>query len=141
MRAAASEKAQLNDSPRGPQSPGPIAVNTLHRYSALNENLNESWNMHLRASDIVPISEARARLTELAEDVVGNGSEKVLTKNGASYVALVDARRLDYYHALESEHANLMLTEDAITGLRQALAGQFVSDDDLDQALGGASAS
>ncbi|HSW16928.1 MAG TPA: type II toxin-antitoxin system Phd/YefM family antitoxin [Ramlibacter sp.] len=96
--------------------------------------------MSSRASDIVPISEARARLTELAEDVVGNGSEKVLTKNGASYVALVDARRLDYYHALESEHANLVLAEDAVTGLRQALAGQFVSGDELDQALCGASA-
>ena len=92
--------------------------------------------MPLRASDIVPISEARARLTELAEDVVGSGAEKVLTKNGASYVALVDARRLDYYHALEAEHANLVLADDAITGLRQALAGQFVSDEALDQALG-----
>jgi PHD/YefM family antitoxin component YafN of YafNO toxin-antitoxin module len=92
--------------------------------------------MSLRASDIVPISEARARLTELAEDVVGRGAEKVLTKNGASYVALVDARRLDYYHALEAEHAHLVLAEDALTGLRQALAGQFVSDKDLDQALG-----
>ncbi len=96
--------------------------------------------MSLRASDIVPISEARARLTELAEDVVGSGSEKILTKNGASYVALVDARRLDYYHALESEHASLVLAEDAITGLKQALAGQFVSDEELDQALGGTSA-
>jgi PHD/YefM family antitoxin component YafN of YafNO toxin-antitoxin module len=92
--------------------------------------------MPLRASDIVPISEARARLTELAEDVVGSGSEKVLTKNGASYVALVDARRLDYYHALEAEHANLVLADDAVTGLRQALAGQFVPDDELDLALG-----
>jgi PHD/YefM family antitoxin component YafN of YafNO toxin-antitoxin module len=92
--------------------------------------------MPLRASDIVPISEARARLTELAEDVVGSGSEKVLTKNGASYVALVDARRLDYYHALELEHASLVLAEDAVTGLRQALAGHFVADDELDQALG-----
>ena len=92
--------------------------------------------MQLRASDIVPISEARARLTELAEDVVGTGSEKVLTKNGASYVALVDARRLDYYHALEMEHANLMLAEDAITGLKQVVAGEFVSDEDLDRALG-----
>ncbi len=55
--------------------------------------------MGVRAADVVPISEARARLTELAEDVVGRGSEKVLTKNGASYVALVDARKLDYYHA------------------------------------------
>jgi PHD/YefM family antitoxin component YafN of YafNO toxin-antitoxin module len=92
--------------------------------------------MPLRASDIVPISEARARLTELAEDVVGTGSEKVLTKNGSSYVALVDARRLDYYHALEAEHASLVLAEDAIAGLRQAMSGHFVSDEELDQALG-----
>ena len=92
--------------------------------------------MALRASDVVPISEARARLTELAEDVVGTGSEKVLTKNGASYVALVDARRLDYYHALEAEHANLVLAEDAIKGLTEALEGKFVSDDELDRALG-----
>lgn len=92
--------------------------------------------MALRTSDIVPISEARARLTELAEDVVGSGSEKVLTKNGASYVALIDARRLDHYHALEAEHACLMLAGDAIDGLRQALAGQFVSDAELDAALG-----
>src|SRR5690349_18674968 len=96
--------------------------------------------MPLRASDIVPISEARTRLTELAEDVVRSGAEKVLTKNGASYVALVDARRLDYYHALESEHSSLVLAEDAITGLRQALAGQFVSDEELDRVLGVASA-
>ena len=92
--------------------------------------------MPLRAADIVPISEARARLTELAEDVVGSGSEKVLTKNGASYVALIDARRLDYYHALEAEHANLVLVDDAITGLRQALTGQFVPDEELNLALG-----
>ena len=92
--------------------------------------------MALRASDVVPISEARARLTELSEDVVGSGAEKVLTKNGASYVALIDARRLDYYHALEAEHAKLVLAEDALTGLREALSGEFASDDDLDEALG-----
>ena len=102
----------------------------------LTNLLKRSVKTAIRSSDIVPISEARARLTELAEDVVGSGAEKVLTKNGASYVALVDARRLDYYHALEAEHANLVLAEDAITGLRQALAGQFVSDEDLDEALG-----
>jgi len=48
--------------------------------------------MGLRTSDVVPISEARARLTELAEEVVNGGAEKVLTKNGASYVAIVDAK-------------------------------------------------
>ena len=102
----------------------------------LNVFINEFCIMTLRASDIVPISEARARLTELAEDVVGAGTEKILTKNGASYVALIDARRLDYYHALEAEHGNLVLAEDAVTGLKQALAGQFVPDAELDEALG-----
>ena len=105
-------------------------------YSIVNEFIKENCNMALRTSDVVPISEARARLTELAEDVVGSGAEKVLTKNGASYVALVDARRLDYYHALEAEHANLVLAEDAVTGLEQALSGQFVSEGELDVALG-----
>ncbi|MEW6677006.1 MAG: type II toxin-antitoxin system Phd/YefM family antitoxin [Pseudomonadota bacterium] len=89
----------------------------------------------LRTSDVVPISEARARLTELAEEVVDGGAEKVLTKNGSSYVALVDARKLDYYHALEAEHAALVLLDEAETGLRQALAGERVSASALTRAL------
>jgi len=89
--------------------------------------------MTLRAADIIPISEARARLTELAEDVVGSGSEKVLTKNGSSYVALVDARKLDYYHALEQEHAGLILLADAEIALRQIIAGQRISTVELDK--------
>lgn len=90
--------------------------------------------MGLRTSDVVPISEARARLTELADEVVG-GAEKVLTKNGASFVAIVDAKKLDYYHALEEEHAGLVLLDEAEIGLRQVIAGQRVSADALLQAL------
>ncbi len=89
--------------------------------------------MTLRASDIIPISEARARLTELAEDVVGSGAEKVLTKNGASYVALVDAKKLDYYHALEREHAGLVLLAEAETALAQVIAGPRLSSTELDK--------
>jgi PHD/YefM family antitoxin component YafN of YafNO toxin-antitoxin module len=91
--------------------------------------------MGLRASDVVPISEARARLTELAEDVVGRGSEKLLTKNGASYVALVDARKLDYYHALEAEHAGLVLAQAALEGLEDLAAGRVLDEAELDAAL------
>lgn len=91
--------------------------------------------MSLRTSDVVPISEARARLTELAEEVVGEGAEKVLTKNGSSFVAIVDARKLDYYHALEAEHASLVLLDEAETGLRELLAGKRVSTDALMSAL------
>lgn len=89
----------------------------------------------LRTSDVVPISEARARLTELAEEVVDGGAEKVLTKNGSSYVALVDARKLDYYHALEAEHAALVLLDEAEVGLRQVLAGQHISASELARVL------
>ena len=91
--------------------------------------------MGVRAADVVPISEARARLTELAEDVVGHGSEKVLTKNGASYVALVDARKLDFLHALEAEHAGLVLVQAAVEGLEDLAAGRLLDDSELDQAL------
>ena len=91
--------------------------------------------MALRTSDVVPISEARARLTELADEVVGAGAEKVLTKNGSSFVAIVDARKLDYYHALEEEHASLVLLDEAETGLRQWMAGQRVSAKELLSAM------
>lgn len=91
--------------------------------------------MGVRAVDVVPISEARARLTELAEDVVGQGTEKLLTKNGASYVALVDARKLDYYHALEAEHAGLVLVQGALEGLEDLAAGRVLREEELDQTL------
>ncbi|HEY8879267.1 MAG TPA: type II toxin-antitoxin system Phd/YefM family antitoxin [Roseateles sp.] len=91
--------------------------------------------MGVRSSDVVPISDARARLTELAEDVVNGGHEKVLTKNGCSYVALVDARKLDYYHALEAEHGHLILGQAALDGLADVAAGRVVDDADLDAAL------
>ena len=90
--------------------------------------------MSFTTQDVVPISEARARLTELA-DAVASGAEKLLTKNGVAYVALVDAKKLDYYHALEEEHASLVLLGEAEAGLREVLAGQRVSNADLMKAL------
>ena len=91
--------------------------------------------MSVRASDVVPISEAWTRLAELAEDVVEKGREKVLTKNGANYVALVDARKLDYYHALEAEHAGLVLVQAALEGLQDVEAGRVLEEPELDRVL------
>lgn len=90
--------------------------------------------MAIRASDIIPISEARARLTALAEAVVG-GAEKVLTKQGAAYVALVDARKLDDYHGLEADYAKLMLLGDALAGLQAVAHGEVLDEDELDRLL------
>lgn len=92
--------------------------------------------MGVRASEVVTLSEARTRLNELADDVVTHGGEKLLTKNGSSFVALVDARKLNYYHALEAEFANVVLLGDALQGLRDLAAGQQMSDAELDELLG-----
>lgn len=91
--------------------------------------------MTILVRDIVPISEARARLTDLAEDVVERGTEKLLTKNGHAYVALVDARKLDHYHALEAEHAGLVLLQDALLGLQDIAEGRVLDEPALDKVL------
>jgi len=44
-------------------------------------------------------------------------------------------KKLDYYHALEEEHAGLVLLAETEIGLRQISAGQRVSAADLAQAL------
>ena len=73
--------------------------------------------------DVVPFSQARANLSELAEEVKA-GAEKIITKNGESYVALIDAERLNYYHQLEHEHIHLLLIDEASKGLDDVASGQ-----------------
>jgi len=63
---------------------------------------------------------------------VKQGSEKIITKNGESYVALNDANRLDYYHRLERERIHLLLLEDVKRGLADIAAGRT---EDADTAI------
>lgn len=79
--------------------------------------------MGLAASDIIPLSHARANFSELAEEVKA-GAEKIITKNGESYVAMIDAQCLDYYHQLEHERIHLLLIEEAGKGLEDVAAGR-----------------
>ena len=79
--------------------------------------------MGISASDIISLSQARANFSELAEEVKA-GAEKIITKNGESYVALVDANRLDYYHRLERERIPLLLIDEASRGLDDVAAGK-----------------
>ena len=79
--------------------------------------------MTFSARDVVPLSQARANLSELADQVKA-GAEKIITKNGESYVALVDADRLDHYHRLERERIHLLLIDDARKGLEDIAAGR-----------------
>jgi prevent-host-death family protein len=79
--------------------------------------------MAIKASDVVPLSHARANFSELAEEVRA-GAEKIITKNGESYIALIDAARLDYYHQLERESIHLLLITEAGKGLDDIAAGR-----------------
>ena len=79
--------------------------------------------MGFNARDIVPFTQARANLSELAEQVKA-GAEKIITKNGESYVALIDAQRLDHYHRPERERIHLLLIDEAGKGLDDVAAGR-----------------
>lgn len=79
--------------------------------------------MAFSARDVVPFTQARANLSELAEQAKA-GAEKIITKNGESYVALIDSDRLDYYHRLERERIHLLMIEDAKRGLADIEAGR-----------------
>lgn len=72
------------------------------------------------------MNQVRANFTDLAEQV-RSGKEKIITRNGQSYVALVDARRLDHYHRLEREHIHLTLIDDATRAVADIDAGRTMS--------------
>lgn len=84
--------------------------------------------MSITASDVVPFTQARANLSELADQVKA-GAEKIITKNGESYVALIDSDRLDYYHRLERERIHLLLLDDAQRGFEDIAAGRTQNAD------------
>ena len=80
--------------------------------------------MGFAASDVVPFTQARANLSELADQAKAGAEKKIITKNGESYVALIDAKRLDHYHRLERERIHLLLIDEAGKGLDDVAAGR-----------------
>ena len=83
--------------------------------------------MPISPKDIIPLTKARAKLTELCEEVRQKHGEKIITKNGESCAALIDADRLDHYHRLEREHVHLTLLEEAIRGMENVAAEKTLS--------------
>lgn len=84
--------------------------------------------MGFTANDGVPLTQAPTPLSKLA-DHAKVGTEKMLTKPGERYVALIDADRLDYSHCLDRGHSQLLLIEDAGRGLADIAAGRTYSAD------------
>jgi len=83
--------------------------------------------MAVSSKDIVSLTRARAQLTDLVDEVRSQGSEKIITRNGESCAALIDAERLDHYHRLEREHIHLTLLEQAVRGFDDLEKGKILS--------------
>jgi prevent-host-death family protein len=83
--------------------------------------------MAITSKDIISLSHARAKLTDLCEEVRAKGNEKIITKNGSSCAALIDADRLDHYHRLEREHIHINLLQEAIKGMSDLKAKKTLS--------------
>ena len=83
--------------------------------------------MAISSKDIIPLTRARAKLTELCAQVQREHGEKILTKNGESCAALIAAERLDHYHRLEREHVHLALLEEAVRGVKDVNGGNVLT--------------
>ena len=81
--------------------------------------------MGISVRDIVAFSDARTNLSRLVDEVQ-KGAEKIITKNGQPAVALIDARRLDYYHSLDRDRVHMLLVEEVEKGLADVVAGRTV---------------
>ena len=79
--------------------------------------------MGIAVRDIIAFSEARTHLSRLVDEV-RQGAEKIITKNGEPAVALIDARRLDYYHSLERDRVHMLLLDEVEKGLADVVAGR-----------------
>lgn len=86
--------------------------------------------MPITSEDIIPLGQARARLKEMS-DAVRNGAEKIITRNGEAFVALIDARRLDHYHRLEREHIHMILLDEAERGWEDVVSGRVTGTSEL----------
>lgn len=81
--------------------------------------------------ETVPLSDAKARLSEIADDVDRTHQRVQITKNGRSYVVLISAEDLDSLEAT----LELLSDPDARERVGQAQAdiarGNFTSGEDM----------
>jgi antitoxin (DNA-binding transcriptional repressor) of toxin-antitoxin stability system len=90
--------------------------------------------MGISAGDVIPLSYARANFSDLAEKVKA-GAEKIVTKNGESFIAMIDSDRLDYYHQLERARIHLVMIDEASRGLDDVAAGRVKNASSAIQSL------
>ena len=83
--------------------------------------------MAISSKDTISLARAQATLTDHRAQVNRDHGEKIITKNGESYAALIYSERLDYYQRLGREYVHIKLLEEAVRGLHDVNAGNVIS--------------
>ena len=82
--------------------------------------------MHIFSTDVASITSARARLTEIAAEVIASGQPKVVTRNGERYVAVVSVVDLDEYQRLRAAD-HMRNLHDLSRAAREIAEGRAIS--------------
>ena len=90
--------------------------------------------MTVYSRDIVPLSAARSRFSELVDEAHA-GDDKIITKNGEAYVAVIDIAKLDYYRQAVRERGQMLQLQDIERSLDDIDAGRVLTEAQFEKSL------
>ncbi|MDP2273517.1 MAG: type II toxin-antitoxin system prevent-host-death family antitoxin [Archangium sp.] len=90
--------------------------------------------MTVYSRDIVPLSAARSRFSELVDEAHA-GDDKIITKNGEAYVAVIDIAKLDYYRQAVRERGQMLQAQDIERSLDDLDAGRVLTGAQFEKSL------
>ena len=90
--------------------------------------------MTVYSRDIVPLSAARSRFSELVDEAHA-GDDKIITKNGEAYVAVIDIAKLDSYRQAVRERGQLLQLQDIERSLDDLDAGRVLTEAQFEKSL------
>lgn len=90
--------------------------------------------MTVYSRDIVPLSAARSRFSELVDEAHA-GDDKIITKNGEAYVAVIDIAKLDSYRQAVREGGQLLQLQDIERSLDDLDAGRVLTEAQFEKSL------
>ncbi len=107
----------------------------LHLFPAPNWPFVAQVRLLFWSVDTLPLSAAKARLSEIADEVARTHQRVQITKNGRSYVVLISAEDLASLEAtveLLSDAAAMNRVQQAQSDIEQ---GDFTTGEEMDQVM------
>ena len=69
------------------------------------------------SNNIIPFSELKKDFSQIAAAIHQDKTERIVTKNGKAFIAIIDPATLDYYHDLEKNLQLSQILDEAEKGL------------------------